>query len=242
MGNRFQRTQGIPSALNALSSMQYDVTAQVTNKGWTMYDLAEGMDMDDVFYVHSHGNASFIWSDWNDYWYEFDGVQPIHSAEAIYGSGGSGASFIDLLPYRVASNGSGLPPFNSTGSPPINVAFIDSCNAADTNSFSPILYPYGNWFTGAPSSFPEDQSLVGYTITFSTDQTSQCDEVFWTALQDGFTVVEARQQTYLVYFGDNRPNEADEFMPVWGDFYTRLKGVYTGDDRNQGGETWYRNI
>jgi hypothetical protein len=40
--------------------------------------------------------------------------------------------------------------------------------------------------------------------------------------------------------GSNKPASATEFMHVWGDFDTRLKTVYTGDNRSQTGDQWYR--
>lgn len=79
--------------------------------------------------------------------------------------------------------------------------------------------------------------MCGYTILVDAGQTRSCGQAFWGALTDGYTVDKARRDVYDAYQAV-KPADPRELMHVWGDFYTRLHGVYTGVG---GRETrWFR--
>lgn len=222
----------LPSSSSRLASMGYDIRKYVTTLGWAAEEF--GVDSQDcnVLHVNTHGATTFFWSDTNDYWYEYIFGLPNDYTHItnVYGCStpqGAPTGSINLLDYRVAANGTGLPPFNSTAKPPINLAYFDCCSAGVTNEFAEAtLYPYGNVYAGMYSS--ENQSSVGYAITVSASQARNVAEAFWQRLEDRYTVTEARYQAYDAYQGGNKPGNATEFMHVWGDFYARLKGVYSG--------------
>jgi hypothetical protein len=74
-----------------------------------------------------------------------------------------------------------------------------------------------------------------------SDQTRACNEAFWGALEDGYTVHEARMFLFDAYKGSNRPESATDLMHVWGDFHTRLKGVYSGSNYPLVQTAWWRH-
>ncbi len=86
----------------------------------------------------------------------------------------------------------------------------------------------------------EDQAELGYSFPFLLSQTSAVDETFWQALAQGKTADVARQLAYKAYHGSNPPADYTQFMHVWGDFYTRLHGVYTGSGTPEDQTAWYR--
>lgn len=227
--------RALPSSSSRLPIMGYDLQSYVNSLGWTAIEFGADAQDCNILHVHSHGNSSFIWSDSNDYWYEYLGWPPDGNTQRpptnIYGGStpiAAPTGSINLYDQRVAANGSGLPPFNSTGKPPINLAYIGACSAAVDNTFADgTLYPYGNAFTGV-SSWPENQSCVGYALSFKSNQTRAVNEAFWEHVKETYTVTEARVEAFDAYQGSNKPSYATDFMHVWGDYYTRLKGVYTG--------------
>ena len=155
--------------------------------------------------------------------------------QAIYGNqlGGLFRDETSVLPARIAAVGSGMPPFNS-GVPPICFAFIAACDTSGGdpelpgygNAFAEgLLYPYNNAYFLAPN---ENMAQCGYKITFQTDQNLVCTQALYSALCSGWTVDQARFRSYIAYKGDNKPLSATDYMAVWGQFQTRVHGVYTG--------------
>jgi hypothetical protein len=219
--------------------LNYHKVRRITTIGWDRNDFLPGVGDSNVFYVHTHGNDEFFWMDTNDYHYDRLGSPgPPDNAYAEIAPPSDLHGFA-LKPTRVTANGSGLPPFNSTGIPPVNLAFVDSCTTGTTNSFAlAFLYPYGNSYTPPLSS--EDQAEVGYNITKETEQTRRCNDAFWGALEDGKTVNRARFELFQAYEGTNEPAFATDLLHVWGDFYMRLKGVYTGSEFPTLQTDWWR--
>lgn len=213
-----------------------------TMLGWDKVDLLQALSDVNVFYVHTHGSQTHFWTDKNDYHFSYPNPPAIspENAFAVTVPLNYQQTGFTLKPTRIAANGTGLPPFNSTGLPPINVAFLDACDAGTDNSFAEaLLYPGGNFYTGY-LWFPENQAEVGYAISFQAGQTADCNEAFWGTLADGYTVHEARLEVYEAYDGSNKPANPVDLMHVWGDFYTRLSGVYTGSAYPSPQTTWWR--
>lgn len=206
--------------------MQYAVTKNVS-QGWTATQFATAAEACNVLHVHSHGSPERVWSDSNDYW--INHPQDCDPPVCIYGGalpGNAETGAVSLLNIRMSANGQGLPPYNSTGSPPINIAYIDACNTGVNNSFADgALFPYGNTYVGT-SGTPEGQAVFGHAIPVYSSEAEATNEHLWEALRLGYTAHEARINAFFGYQGANAPGTAYDFMHVWGDFYARLKSVY----------------
>lgn len=201
----------------------------MTDIGWTALDVLDDVKVCDVFYMHTHSTGALVWSDSNDYWRQYPSNPPPLTPENIWPIQPPPSGGYAFLPARVEANGSGLPPYNSTGLPPINLAFLDTCSSGSDNLFAEgLLYPQGNVYTGGPLDFPEDQCEVGFQITALFDNCDGYNQAFWGALADGWDADTARRQLFSAYQGANKPNDPETLVHVWGDWATRLKGVYTG--------------
>jgi len=235
--------RSLPSSYSRLPGMGYYIEAYMKTMGWTAQQFGEATEDCNVLHVHSHGALDFFWSDSNDYWYAYPEFpaqgHPPTNVYALSLPESPPTGSIALLAHRIAANGSAtpLPPFNTSGKPPINLVYLDTCYSGLTNDFAEAtLYPYGNIYAGV-SQYPEDQSCVGHAIAVQLDQSRAVNEAFWGHLEDTYTVSEARLVVFNAYSGTNKPTYATDFMHVWEDFYTRLKGVYTG---TTGAESrWY---
>jgi hypothetical protein len=157
--------------------------------------------------------------------------------------------------WRVEINGTGYPPQNSTGEPITQFVLFDTCSTGYTNAYNTWFWPfYRVDFTGAPCI---NQALFGYAgTTLWTDRLHMAG-LYWPMFEDWRTVVEMRDNLveYCTYYW---ATFAEEFIrierpygtwgyvdeaadcPIWGDWYMRLKGVYTGDTTYPVG--WYRNV
>ena len=205
--------------------------AHGTNMPWTFQDVAACNYDCNVVHINTHGNDWDFVSDTNDVW--VTGDYDINR-KPIYGT--YGLIFTDptvdyVKPFRVAAHGSGQVPFNS-GSPPMNLVLLDACGSGTYNSFAEAyLYPYGNYFNPAYSW--ECQAECGYVESFVGKCASATSEAFWQALQAGYTAHFARVKAYDAYintgFDSGAPENAYDFMHVYGDWFTRLKGVYTAN-------------
>lgn len=81
-----------------------------------------------------------------------------------YESGGSIAQWVRVRPWRIEQIGTGLPPFNSLGEPPLNIVLLSVCQAGVVGASDPglpgdLLYPNGNVYSEV-SSFSENQGVV----------------------------------------------------------------------------------
>jgi hypothetical protein len=145
---------------------------------------------------------------------------------------------VGVEPYRSPQIGSGYPPYNSTGNPPLNLAFIMSCATGAEQDFIRFCLPYYNAYGG----YLEDQAFVGYTPSIYIRDMASMATAFWGMLSAGRILREARSavlELNLNPVGRSSPyNETD--IPIYGDRYLRIESVYTGDDREPVG--WYRSL
>lgn len=223
-------SDGATPARDSLSSMSYDALKRA--QGWApsiveldTYDAA-------VFYFHAHGDPTLI----SDY-----------LGMKIFPS--------DVLDWREQTNGSGYPPQNSTGRPLTQYVHLDACSAAYDNSYANWFWPYYRVdFPGGPCI---NQAVFGYAGSTLCNERVMQAGLYWPKLEAGRTVVEMRDDLVLYcqfrwlwynehYIHVERPagtwwhvDEASD-CPIWGDWYTRLKGVYTGNTTWPPG--WHRNI
>ncbi|GIV15057.1 MAG: hypothetical protein KatS3mg022_0492 [Armatimonadota bacterium] len=203
-------TAGVPPSLEYLAYMNHNVSHTCVALGWTKQMVLNDIEPCTVFYVNTHGNVGVFISDSD----ELTGV----IEEILPG---------DVLPVRQAAVGTGYPPFN-TGLPPINLVFIDACLTGTDNSFNVFLWPYYN---GYDTNWCENQAVVGWNISVDSRKTQACAAAFWSGLADGLTAHQARNQMVEEYFSPEPvPGPWRDYASVWGDYYTRLSGAYTGSD------------
>jgi hypothetical protein len=241
---------GTSAAAAKLAAMNDAVFGPETGLGWPALGFLAMVEAATVVYVNTHGGpmgnagtgaTTAFESDAMDFWFWYDSAppnsHPNYAEDFVTGSFENHLmrQYKPILPRRVAANGSGLPPFN-TGEPPINLAFVDGCECGlgpsqgYVQEFSgAFLYPGGNWYEGI-GSYPEDQSYCSYLIDVDIDRTKAVVQVFFSSLRDGYTVHQARIFAYDdAYAGaHDDPGSAFEWMVVYGDWHTRLHGVYTG--------------
>lgn len=234
--------KGLDTACDYVEAMNYELVRRVTYFQWNKLELLPAIEDCNVRYIHTHGNSGSFWTDANDYWYSYPNPPslPPENAYPVTVPMTDPNGFA-IKPSRIVGNGTGLPPINSTRNPPINLAFIDACCTGVENYFAEaLLYPHGNIYAGT-SWWPENQSQVGYSIIAKLDETKPSGQAFWEELMNEKTVDEARQAFFEAYKGSNKPATADQLLHVWGDFYTRMSGVYTGN-YGHAPKGWYREI
>lgn len=183
-----------------------------------------------ALYFNSHCSGSFLYMDDNT---------------ALFPS--------DVLAWRNTINGTGLPPFNSTGLPFTSFVLLDVCSGAADGRFNKWFWPYYRGdFPGTPCI---NQALFGYSdLTYWNDRVNMAS-LYWPMLEEGRTVVEMRNWLVTAcagYWNEFAPKKYVKITPaarsvlnitdcpIWGDPYARLKGVYTGNTTWPVG--WYRAL
>lgn len=159
----------------------------------------------------------------------------------------------DYLANRTSRfSGLSLPPFNATGGVPTNFLHVLHCNSGSPgpdpqgNQYSPSLVPYQNAYT--PPYSCENQSTLTYAIFLWVGSYNNLGGSVAVYMNNGLTALEARNQVlgnnnlHLIY-GSTTGIDFDwgsmielepEHSRLWGDFYTRTKGAYTGTTVNLG--------
>lgn len=108
------------------------------------------------------------------------------------------------------------------------MVLIDACLSGTDNSFNVFLYPYYN---GYNTNWCENQAVVGWRELIFVDKSQARAEAFWSALSQGQTAHQARDQMVRQnYYPYRVPGEPRDHASVWGDYYARLSGAYTGSD------------
>lgn len=71
--------------------------------------------------------------------------------------------------------------------------------------------------------------------------TKECNQAFWGALANGYSAMHARNDAFYVY-GPHKgaPEVPTDYMSVWGDWHTKLRGAYDGLHEPSG--TWFRRL
>jgi hypothetical protein len=258
----FPDGNGAGTSQTKLPGLNIVPMSPVTFMGWTSFNFYQTIQNDgpSVVYVNTHGNPAktvanppvspphltWLQSD-------LDEVDPTYSLMPLTQYLIIGAQYQELAPgdsiysRRVLANGSGLPFKNSTGHPPIWFAWNDACWTGNDNAFAEgYLYPYytqgGAWC--------ENQSQMGWSIASPIAMAKPGAETVWDHFQTGYTADESRLQLYIRYRqwccdnGEPVPpvgsTAARATIRLFGDFYTRLHGVYTGTDADSPMGAWYR--
>lgn len=205
-----------------LASMNHDITDSVNELGWTKFQILDDIEVCTAFHVVTHADYHLITSD-------FDEFDP-GNWEYIYAAQQYGQPGPYILDTRINGVGTGSPPYNN-GVPPVNIAFLYACCTGEYNSMAnAFLWPYYHYNA-------TDQAEAGWRITVGDIYANRTSTAFWGALADAKTAAQARQLAVNAYFGQRTTNPQN-FLAVWGDFYARLYGVYTGS-KYLPPEFWY---
>lgn len=232
------RCSDITSSVFAASNIK--VTSVTNSLGWTDADLLPQLQTCTAFWVYSHGNSDtinggFFETDRRDA--HFETTPPSLSPQLMRGGYSNLPNHVPTQPTRSLAVGSGgVPPFNS-GFPPINLAVLWACNDATKAIGSPyyslphsLVWPGYNFFTQAGPTI-ENQAVVGTApgMFVLTTAWRPVTETFFQTLYEGRTVHNARIEAYLTHKDlTGGPANYDLFLLVWGDYATRMRGVYTG--------------
>ncbi len=143
------------------------------------------------------------------------------------------------------------PPYNPSGVPQVTFAFIDSCKSGDNKLFARILYPGRIYdyipFENDPGPYAMNQAVLTWSLYAHPLYGAQMNTELWTRLTSGNTISKVRMDMILKNLSSDRSGgflqvsatlENPQYrlvyqasdMPIWGDFYTRVHGVYTGSD------------
>lgn len=199
---------GVPAARTNLTAMNHSICAENTTLGWTRMDLLADLVPCTAFFVNTHAVTPQI-------------ITADDEAETITAT--------DMWLVRQVAVGSGYPPFNS-GSPPVNLAFTNACITGLDNCFAEaLLFPE---YTAYNQNWSENQSEVSWRIQKLVVGTRSASEAFWGALSAGATAHQARDEASDAYWDaiGERRKDPRETLSVWGDYYTRLYGLYTYGD------------
>ncbi|GIK31440.1 MAG: hypothetical protein BroJett009_04320 [Armatimonadota bacterium] len=226
-------TAGAHATKPHVQSANYDVSRFFVSPGWNVANVQEALGECSLFYASTHGDVEKFQTDLDE--------QFVWAMEQ-YGNP-------NVLSLRTAAIGTGLPPFNSTERPPITIAFMESCETGATDSFSSaFLFPSRNAYS--PMKV-ENQAYIGYTIKVGVDIAREVSDTFWRAMERGSTVLGARWSVFMhlidAGLSDLNPDDLTHdmlnlIMPIYGDTFTRLHSVYTGNSDPQLASQWWRLI
>ncbi|HTQ10624.1 MAG TPA: hypothetical protein VMI31_11170, partial [Fimbriimonadaceae bacterium] len=138
---------------------------------------------------------------------------------------------------RIDQIGSGAPPFNSTGNPPVNFVFLQACDCLQSAPWMKFLYPYAFQY----GSYLEDQAVLGFACAVRLGEYWNEAGTLFSDLMSGMTVDNARTDLLSSGF-HNADNDALlelRDVPVIGDTHTRTRTVYTGDNSSPGTPDWF---
>jgi hypothetical protein len=212
---------------------------------WTCRNFVEDMAGVNVVSYSGHGTPSSFWAAhvWIDQsqnpaiTYETH-INPWGDDTYVIGHPGwlNGCS---VEHYRGPQMGSGLPPFNSTENPPINLATIVNCATGSNQNFIRFCIPYLNAF----GIWLEDQAYFGFIPSIYLYDEAGINAELYKSLMAGKVLYYAREDLiaagYRSFPDGSDPGHvmtaAD--MAIYGDQRMRLTTVYTRDYRSPYG--WY---
>jgi hypothetical protein len=221
-------SRGAYYADQKLSSIGY-TSSYIPDEGWnpTVVNTEQNADSN-ILYFNSHGLVGELQTDSND---------------LIYANDSLGSP--DFGTWRETTIGSGLPPFNSTAKPAINLCDFQTCLSGSDDSFGTLLFPYYNGY----GKLLESQAVCGYSVLVYVSDASLLTNLLWGKLAEAETLGSASFSTlvrardvYQVHVLDGETDRliATDDFHVYGDDTARIKDVYTNDDTIP--DTWWRQI
>lgn len=243
---------GANPASTVLATMNFEPTTRSAD-GWTWETVKADSNDASVLYFNTHGT------------FDEQALIPILFTDASAG-GFNAFNSDDVLVWREEINGTGLPPLNSTGKPTTMFVLLDACKAGTSGpmgtggKFTTWFWPYDtSYFPTPPPYGVIDQALYGYTGLTRWSETATLADEYWPVFQVYHTVLEMRvlllnachmyadQFPGFIYIHFTPPGEDERSLwspsdcPIWGDWYTRLSGVYTGNN-SLAPQLWHRPL
>lgn len=202
-----------------------------------------------IHYVNSHGNPTMHWTavydmiQLGDIWvkqhrYVYGAVPAPPPPDDSYL-----AMRIDQVgDYTGSPPAIPYPPYNPSGVPYVTFAFIDACESGRTYQFNGILYPF--YIYGYTETV--DQAVLTWNGFSRANHAEVMNTQLWSRLASKKTIVLARTEMILdqatlpksqLYFVIKdqlsdpwRAVTSPADVPIWGDHYTRIHGIYTGNN------------
>ena len=193
---------------------------------------------------------SYHWTDSDQFNYQFNSnvlVVGSHGNPVVHDTGAGdigsypGDTWSYVTPFTAeaaqqSNVGTGLPPYNSTSSPPIQFAYIVACNVGDSNDFIRYCWPYQQWNS---QSWLVDQCFVAFNTFVLLRCYTQFGNGLCKYLKLGDCVSVARSN--MPFDATISPSEfvvrdidSGQYdrtfqvgdLSLYGDPYTRIKNVY----------------
>lgn len=227
-----ERYHGVPGAAQAMQAMQHLVTS--STGGWTDTDLTGCIRLGTAFYFNGHGNAyPALGTEQGSDWAYYDVKEII-------------ANYLGKVPYNLVfldacktapADEDNDPGDTSTNPPRPPVTVLDGLNHGfSTGGFLSDL---------ANLNVCVNRAQLGWRIDSMFHWTNKISTTFWNKLKDGVTAHEARDAAIDALRMDpilwNPSYDIGQdprlYIACFGDYYTRLWGVYTGNDTQA--SNWY---
>lgn len=234
-------------------------TTALAGPHWSAENFLSRLEDSNIVVLNTHGHGSELLSGGplpSSFRSGFDDQSPLHPGfapspyiELINGDrpGVSQNSTIEsygslpihlfrIRSFRVSQLGSGLPPFNTGGSPPINISFFDACLIGTDlrilqGTVGDFLFPHGNVYAGV-QPVPENQAVIVCEGSPLIDGGRFRKQRFMEELALRKT---AGEIAHTLEFEFNLPYRCR------GDLNARGWGVYTGDTDSSGGWNQWGN-
>ncbi|MBL8065997.1 MAG: hypothetical protein JNM34_09075 [Chthonomonadaceae bacterium] len=192
----------------ALEACNYTIAVANNTGSWTKANVMAALEDCNAFYVNTHGTTT-----------------PKFQTPA-----GDWVTVPDVLTSRTNAIGTDLPPFNSTGKPPMSISFIDSCDTSQgqNNAFGDAFqFPNKNEYNRL---MPEDQAHFGWQTLVAAAIANKWNTYLWSALQSGITASKARDEAVIKMATIEKVYILPTQVWLTGDANARLHNVYTGTE------------
>lgn len=235
----------VASFTSRMTSLGYS-TSSLNNSTWTSSDGLDAVGGVSVMFETSHGDRTYHGT--GDH-ATMDAYRP--PSGQITGT----RSFYYSEERRISIGnvpGSAMwPPYNASGNPPFNLVALDSCDSggadpggvhSPNSAFVELLFPYANRFTYNTTGQVENQAVIGWNGYALIGEEQKFVDAILGPMENGYTILEARDkivedQSLSIAFSSSGPwvkVSSQGHLPIYGDWYTRIKGAYSGNTNFRG--------
>ncbi len=221
---------GATTVHNKVTAIGHNCTL-VDWDGWSANTVQSMQDWGTTMYFNTHGLVDLFSAD---------------NGDLIYPSSTYGNPNVLAWRQSVMGTSGPLPPFNTTGNPPVDLVVFDTCLTGSNDHFLTWLFPYYNGYGG----LYEDQAIAGWTVSTYVTNAGLLATLLWNKLITEETIGRSRDDMIdkarniygvkVTPSGEmDRTIEDGDFV-VYGDQYMRYAGVYTGT--NSIHTAWWRRL
>ncbi len=220
---------------NELTDSNYDRMVEAST-GWSAAGVLAELGDAAIHYVNTHGNVDLHTSDSDEL---------CEGCDEYICPGPEWGTEFDYESWRTIINGTGLAPLNTSAKPPTHLFLLDACCAGLNNNFIRIMWPYADYYGG----WVRNKAYCCWSGTIYVHEAENRMGLLIPYLRGGDTIHLARDQMIddciqnpeLVHIDTGtgmRSVSMTTDYPVWGNYYVRVKNVYTGSD-NTPPTVWY---